>query len=282
MRSIPLTSKQATLKLKSHFSDPRNAQIICLSAILAYGLWSGVVALKSATLVAIAVGVLATEYGLFKVRFPNSIPTLSLFKSSVITCLSLGLLLRVADPALGLMAGFLAISSKALLRNQHGHWFNPANFALVICVLIFDGAWVSPGQWGHALWLAVLVGGAGLMVSTKAARLDTALWFLLSYMVIVFSRAYYLGDPWDIPLQQLQSSALLLFAFFMLTDPKTSPHHPTARAVYGITIAALGSYLQFQHFQSLGLFYGLFISCACVPLLNRLFHAPRYQWHSKR
>jgi len=29
--------------------------------------------------------------------------------------------------------------------------------------------------------------------------------------------------PWAIPLKQLQSGALLLFTFFMISDPKTTP-----------------------------------------------------------
>lgn len=254
---------------------------MCLAGILIYGLWSGIVVSQGATLVAICIGIMGTEYGLFKLCSPTLAVTLGVFKSSVITCLSLCLLLRVTDPTLGLMAGCIAIGSKSLLRNSHGHWFNPTNFALVVCTLALDGAWISPGQWGQTLWLVVLVGGAGVMVSNTAARLDTALWFLLSYAAIIFSRAYWLGDPWSIPLQQIQSSALLIFAFFMLTDPKTSPRHTFARALYGFSIALLGTFMQFQQFQSAGIFYGLLISCACVPLLNHLMYAPVYQWSIK-
>lgn len=281
MRSLALTLAAVPNHL-GYFNDPRHAQIMCLGVILSYGLWSGAVSSQTTTLVAIGAGVMATEYGLFKWRNPAVPATFRVFKSSLITCLSLCLLMRLANPWFGLMAGSLAIMSKTMLRSQHGHWFNPANFALVVCTLALDGAWISPGQWGHTLWLGIVLGAAGLMVCVKASRLDTALWFLLSYTIIIFSRAYWLGDPWAIALQQLQNSALLIFAFFMLSDPKTSPRHATARAVYGFIIAALGSYFQFQHFQSLGLFYSLFIGCACVPFLNYIWCAPSYEWQPKR
>ena len=52
---------------------------------------------------------------------------------------------------LGLMACSLAIASKSLLRSRQGRWFNPANFALVVCTLSLDGVWISPGQWGQTL-----------------------------------------------------------------------------------------------------------------------------------
>ena len=119
-------------------------------------------------------------------------------------------------------------------------------------------------------------------MSTRTSRLDSPLWFLLSYSIIILSRAYWLGDSWAILLLQLQNSGLLIFAFLMLTDPKTSPQHATSWAIYGVSIAALGSYLQLQHFQSLGLFYGLFIGCSCVPLLIHIWPASSYQRQPKR
>ena len=59
------------------------------------------------------------------------------------------------------------------------------------------------------------------------------------YAGLIFSRALYLGDPWPIAIHQLQDGALLLFAFFMITDPKTTPAHTTARALYAAAIALM-------------------------------------------
>jgi Na+-transporting NADH:ubiquinone oxidoreductase subunit NqrB len=245
---------------------------------LAYGLWQGLIQTQTSTLLAIFFGVIASEYACIKVNNRYQPVQLRLFKSSLITCLSLCLLLRVADPAFGLLAGSLAIVSKLLSQHRGHHWFNPTNFAIVVCSLAFEGVWVSLGQWGHNLWLALCLSGAGLLVSSKASRWDTALWFIASYTGILFARAWWLGDPWNIPLHQMHNSALLLFAFFMLTDPKTSPSHPQTRFFYAVGIALMGSYFQFIHFIGTGLFYGLFLMCCTVPLLNFFWPAPRYQW----
>ena len=49
-------------------------------------------------------------------------------------------------------------------------------------------------------------------------RSDVSLAFVFAYAAILFGRALWLGDPWAIPLKQLQSGALLLFTFFMPPD----------------------------------------------------------------
>jgi Na+-translocating ferredoxin:NAD+ oxidoreductase RnfD subunit len=61
------------------------------------------------------------------------------------------------------------------------------------------------------------------MVIHRAMRSDVSYAFILTFAAILFARALWLGDPWTIPLKQLQSRALLLFTFFMISDPKTTP-----------------------------------------------------------
>ena len=40
---------------------------------------------------------------------------------------------------------------------------------------------------------------------------------------LLLARAFWLGDPLAIPLHQMQSGSLLIFAFFMISDPRTTP-----------------------------------------------------------
>ena len=42
-------------------------------------------------------------------------------------------------------------------------------------------------------------------------------------MALVFGRSLWLGEPMSIPLHRLQNGALLLFTFFMISDPRTTP-----------------------------------------------------------
>src|SRR5262249_15752543 len=144
-------------------------------------------------------------------------------RSPLITGLSLSLLLRAEEPWLHAMAGVIAISSKFLLRIDGKHIFNPAGLAIVVMLLLSTGVWISPGQWGSNIWFAALIGFFAIMVLHAARRSDIAIYFLLSYAALLVARAVWLGDPLAIPLHQLQSGSLLIFTFFMISDPRTSP-----------------------------------------------------------
>jgi len=136
----------------------------------------------------------------------------------------------------------------------------------------------TPGQWGAALWFCALLAGAGVFITTRAARLDTALVFLGVYAGLLFARAAWLGDPAAIPLNRLQNGALVLFAFFMITDPKTTPDGVRARAAFA-ALTALAAFLLSHHFYVVdGLFFALAGACALRPLFERVDPARKYQW----
>ena len=131
----------------------------------------------------------------------------------------------------------MAIGSKYLIRWKGKHIFNPANFGLVVLSLLFTGAWISPGQWGTAPIFALFLLGMGGIVTGKAKRWDVSLTLLGSYAALIFGRAIWLGDPLTIPVHQLQSGALLIFAFFMISDPKTTPDARLGRVLYAMTVS---------------------------------------------
>src|SRR3984957_19239759 len=153
-------------------------------------------------------------------------------RSPLITGLSLSLLLRAEEPWLHAVAGVIAISSKFLLRINGKHVFNPAGLAIVVLLLSSPGVWISPGQWGASIWFAALFGFFAIMVLHAARRTDIAVYFFLSHAALLFARAVWLGDPWAIPLHQLQSGSLLIFTFFMIADPRTSPDSALGRLLF--------------------------------------------------
>ena len=239
--------------------DPRNYQIITLSAFVLVGVtrlgfqidWLN-------ALVIISVALLAQRC-LFAAGQA---------KSALISSLSLVLLLRTDLALVAGIAALLAIVSKRFLRIDGAHLFNPSAFALVVVTGLSSHAWISPGQWGALGMAAFLVLGAGLMVVTRAQRLDVALSFLFSYLAIVFFRGWYLGDPVAIAVHQMQSGALLLFAFFMITDPKTTPLDRYARMGFGVAVAVVTAILQFKFYLSTGAIYALVILAPLVVILN--------------
>jgi Na+-transporting NADH:ubiquinone oxidoreductase subunit NqrB len=204
------------------------------------------------------------------------------WRSPLITGCSLTLLLRTGSAELWLLAPALAIASKYVLRVRGKHVFNPANFAIVALLICSPDVWVSPGQWGNAVWLAMLLVCLGGLVLQRAGRADTALAFLGTYAGLLLWRAYSLGDPLTIPLNQLQSGALLLFGFFMITDPRSTPDHRLGRVAFAMAVAGLGYWLQFRWQLRPALFFALAALSPLTPLFDLLLPAPRFTWRNER
>lgn len=102
--------------------------------------------------------------------------------------------------------------------------------------------------------------------------------FLGFYVSLLITRALWLGDPLTIPLHQIESGALLIFAFFMISDPKTTPDSRTGRIIFALIVALAALYVQFGLFQPNGPLWGLIACAPVVPWLDRLLPGARYDW----
>ena len=258
--------------------DPRLFQIASLGGLLAANLaWFDLGASLAQSALTLAAAPIA------QIVFCRLYGQAFDWRSPLITGLSLSLLLRTHDPLLWIAAALLAIGSKFVIRVRGKHLFNPAAFAIV--TLLFasalspsGGVWVSPGQWGSAVWQVLLVTSLGGLVLTRSRRLDIALAFLGCYAGLLLFRCLWLGDPFTIPLHQLQSGALLLFAFFMVTDPRSTPDSRAGRMLFAAGVAGLAYYLQFACQIRTGLFYALVFVSPTTPLLDMILPAERFRW----
>jgi Na+-transporting NADH:ubiquinone oxidoreductase subunit NqrB len=254
--------------------DPRLYQIATLSALLLYG-WTWLefdITPGRATL--LLASALVAQWACTRIwgiaRFDP--------RSALISGLSLCLLFRTNDPWLAVAAGVLAVASKFVCRIGRKHVFNPTNAAVVSLLLLSDRVWVSPGQWGSAAWFAFLMACAGSLVVTRAARADVTLAFLATWVLLVTGRSWWLGEPVAIPLHRFQSGALLLFAFFMISDPKTTPDSRAGRLLFAALVAFGAWYVQFRLFRTNGLLWSL-AACSClVPLIDRWLPGATYSW----
>lgn len=202
-------------------------------------------------------------------------------KSALITGCSLSLLLRVETLWLYPLAAAIGIGTKFLIRLDGAHLFNPAALGIAITTALFPAAWIAPAQWGTLAWVLALVGLLGVAVLSQARRGDITLAFLLAFAGILFGRALWLGDPLAIPLHALQSGALLIFACFMISDPRTTPRHAIARLIFAFCVAALAVALLVEAHWRTGLIWALVFAAPLVPILNRLFPAPAHSWKER-
>jgi Na+-translocating ferredoxin:NAD+ oxidoreductase RnfD subunit len=159
------------------------------------------------------------------------------------------------------------------------HIWNPAGFAIV--VLLFaapDHVWISPGQWGTSVWFAAFVAFLAFMVLNAARRGDIAIFFLASHGALLIARALWLGDPLTIPLHQLQSGSLLIFTFFMISDPRTSPDSRLGRFLFALTVALLAHRLAFFWQMRPALYVALIALSPLTLLIDRILPAERFAW----
>jgi Na+-transporting NADH:ubiquinone oxidoreductase subunit NqrB len=254
--------------------DPRYYQILVLGLLLTFGIgvldfgirWQNAMVIVAT---ALSIQFLGTRYAGI-VRFDAL--------SAIITSLSLTLLLRTDTALLAALAAALAIGSKFLLRYNGKHIFNPANFALVSLLLLSEHAWISTGQWGNAALGAFALACLGFLVLTRARRAETTIAFISVYAAMLFGRAIWLGDPWGIPLHQLQNGALLVFAFFMISDPKTTPNSAAGRIIYAALVASVAYTIQFIYYHPNGPVLALILCAPVVPLIDSVLHGRIYRW----
>jgi Na+-transporting NADH:ubiquinone oxidoreductase subunit NqrB len=200
-------------------------------------------------------------------------------RSPLITGLSLSLLLRADEPWIHAAAGVIAIGSKFLFRIDGKHIWNPAGFAIVVLLFATKShVWISPGAWGSSVWLASLLGFFAILVLGAAHRADMAIFFFGSHAALLFARAIWLGDPLTIPMHQLQSGSLLIFTFFMISDPRTSPDSRLGRFIFAASVGGLAHYMAFFMQMRPALYVALIALSPFILLIDRFLPAERFAW----
>jgi len=298
--------------------DARDYQIVFLTLFLALGVAMRDWTLRPeiiGTAVVTAIGVqfllsvLSQQMGVmvgnwtgFQARFEW--PTLN-WRSPLISALGLSLLLRTEHVGTMALAAGAAIASKFLFKttvkttaknsaknpastspqskpqkSQEKHFFNPANFGIITALLLTQDAWISPGQWGEDMWYGFIFLGAGGLVLKRVGRWDTTGMFLGSYALMEAVRNLYLGWTWDVWAHRMMSGSLLLFALFMVTDPRSIPNARPARLMWAGAIAFLTFILRNYLFMSTAVFWALFLLAPLTVIFDKVWAAPRFEWRT--
>ena len=177
----------------------------------------------------------------------------------------------------------IAIGAKFLIRYNRKHIFNPACIAIVsLSLLLGTEAWISPSQWGTAPLFAAFAIGFAALVLSSAKRLDIALGYLGFHAAALFGWAIYYGDPFAIPMRQMQNGALLVFAFFMITDPRSTPDSRIGRILFAATVAATASLLGWATGLDGEPLYALALIAPLTIFMDRIFPAHRFEWSASK
>lgn len=76
------------------------------------------------------------------------------------------------------------------------------------------------------------------------------------------------------------SGSLLLFALFMITDPRTIPNARISRLIWAVSIALLTFILRNYFFVSTAVLWALIALAPLSILLDWIWTAPRFSWNS--
>lgn len=253
--------------------DPRHYQIAALALLLVYGMTQLGFDVTPGRAVLIIGAALLTQWACARLARIAFDP-----RSALISALSLCLLLRSNTALLLAVGAIIAVASKFVFRVRGKHVFNPTDGAIVALMLLTNRVWVSPGQWGNIAFFAFLTTCLGGLVVNRASRSDVTYAFILFYCALMIGRSLWLGEPMTIPLHRLENGALLLFTFFMISDPRTTPDARGGRILFA-AMAAFGAwYIQFRLFRTNGLLWSLAICSMLTPLIDLVLRASRYTW----
>ena len=287
-------------RLYNFCADARHFQIFTLGSLLCFlVMWSDfapsieIIALTITTALWVQYGFtnlinnrasLRAERSNPEARLPRNDTTPRMafdYRSPLITSLSLCLLFRAAEIWFFPLAALIAIGSKFLIRYDGKHLFNPANIGIVALLILFPHhAWISPGQWGSDALLVFALLCLSFLVLFRVNKRDVVLFFIGSYAALTFILALWLGDPLEILFHQLQNGALLIFTFFMISDPKTTPDHKWGRFLFALSIAVIGFIMLFQFQVREGLFYALALVCMVTPFIDKALPARKFEWRT--
>lgn len=134
----------------------------------------------------------------------------------------------------------VGIASKYAFRMRNANVFNPAALGLVATFYLFD----TGQSWWGALpevtpFALVVLAATGAFITRKVKKAPLVLAFLGSYYTLVTAVAF-MGNPAHVAelYRAPDLHAALYFAFFMLTDPPTSPPRERDQLVYGVITGA--------------------------------------------
>lgn len=206
---------------------------------------------------------------------------LSSLKSALITSLGLSILVQANNIYLYILIAFIAIAGKFIFRFRGKHFINPANFGIIATILLTDQVWISPGQWGNFAILFFLIGCLGFIVTYKVNRIDLSILFLASFFVLEFTyQIIYLQWPLDHLTQSFTNGGFLLFTFFMITDPVSTPAHKTIRKFWALAIGILAFILKEFYYIPSSPFWALFALAFSTPFITYFFPSEKFLWKS--
>ncbi|HEX3130554.1 MAG TPA: RnfABCDGE type electron transport complex subunit D [Thermoanaerobaculia bacterium] len=202
--------------------------------------------------------------------------------SAHISGLAVSMLLYANDRLLPIaFAAMTAIGSKYIFRagmNGHSrHFFNPSNLGITATLLCFP--WVGIAQpymftenlsgAGDYVLPVIIICSGSFLNAKLTKRIPLILAWLGCFTVQAAVRHFLLGTMFLPSLNPMTGVAFLLFTFYMVTDPATTPATARGQVAFGAAVAAAYGALMALHVV-FGLFFALSFVCTARGVLMML------------
>jgi Na+-translocating ferredoxin:NAD+ oxidoreductase RnfD subunit len=191
-----------------------------------------------------------------------------------ITGLAVSMLLYANDSLWPIaFASAAAIGSKAIFRIGAGshtrHFFNPSNFGITAALLLFPWVGIAPPYHftenlpGAASWIlpGLLVASGTFLNARFTHKLPLIATWLSCFALQALIRSWLFGTPAVAAWLPMTGVAFLLYTFYMVTDPATSPSSTRGQIAFGAAVAFTYAMLMISHVV-FGLFFSLTLVCA--------------------
>lgn len=203
------------------------------------------------------------------------VPFVDFLLSAHITALAIAMLLYFNDRLwVVAFATAAAMASKTLFRAPFGsgtrHVFNPSNFGITATLFLFPGTvgLMMPWQFTEELtgaldWgLVALICSLGTFINGRfTKRLPLVAAWLGGFILQAGLRSLLFGNSFAASLAPMTGIAFVLFTFYMVPDPATTPMSRWGQVAFGASVAAVYGLLMALHVV-FALFIALTIVCA--------------------
>lgn len=172
-------------------------------------------------------------------------------------------------------AAAVAIGSKALVRVTVGgkprHFLNPSNFGISVTLLAFPWVGIVPPYHftenlsGAGDWVlpAIIITTGSFVNYRFTQRWPLIAGWLGGFVLQAVVRSWWLGASLPAALVPMTGTAFILYTFYMVTDPATTPQHRWRQMLFGAGVAAAYGALVWQH-----VVFDLFFSLSLVCLVR--------------
>jgi enediyne biosynthesis protein E5 len=191
-------------------------------------------------------------------------------------------------------ASALAMLSKVLFRIGEGrlsrHFLNPSNTGIAMTLIVFPWVGIAPpyqfteNTFGITDWIlpCVFVCVGSLLNTKFTKRMPLILAWFGGFALQAVIRSWFTGGSLAAMLNPMTGVAFLLFSFYMVSDPATTPSKLKNQIWFGLMVGLVYGVLVYYEIV-FGQFFSLILVCAArgIILKYHLFEE-NYQTVSKK